>query len=217
MKIKILFILGTIVCGNLVQGQQHSDYLLGIRLSSGLSKMNSNLIDYDKKFGYSASFTFEYLLNNHFSAKAELGYERKSSGVEIILVDNYMVYQTTIEAKINYDYLTFPVYGSYRTNGKVRLIIDLGTNMGYLVSLKTKSGNSDGVEIVSNNMAKGSNRFDFGLLGGAGAGFPVNDHLGINLGIRGTVGILNLIKHPENKTRIKINTVGLYIGMTYKI
>ena len=216
MKIKILFLLGAILCGNLVHGQ-HTKYLLGIRLSPGLSKMHSNLINYDKKFGYSASFSFEYLLNNHFSAKAELGYERKSSGTEIIIIDNYMVYLYTIDVRINYDYLTFPIYGSYRTNGKVRFIIDLGTNMGYLVSLKTKSVKSTGGETKSKNTAKELNRFDFGLLGGTGAGFPVNDHLGINLGIKGTVGILNLIKHSENKARMKINTVGLYIGITYKI
>ena len=217
MKTRFLTTISIILFVNNIFGQD-SKILLGINMSPGLANISSNMVDNNYRFGYSGVLRAEYWISKHFSAKIDLGYERKGSRINnIMLADENGDPYGVADLILNYDYIVFPIYGSFRTNGKIRLIVDLGPNLGYLVSQTNKIKSSVAeVDSKSENNAKNLNRFDFGINNCIGVGTTIMDKIDLSFGLRGSIGVSNLAKHPNDNWN-RNNTMGFYLGIMYKI
>ena len=100
------------------------------------------------------------------------------------------------------DYLIVPLIFKIYVNKNRRFSIDLGLQLGYMVSAKLASGSNS----VSVYDLDGLNKFDASL--GLGISYKINDNL--DLVFRGTGGLTKIIEGQDHKNSV------LQLGVGYR-
>lgn len=169
-------------------------------------------------FAFLGGINFEYLINEKWSLKLELNYERKSQKADntLEIFDNNgssKVYNFT--SKKNYDYMVLPIMMKYSFSNKNSFYINGGPFIGYLLksNITNDLENIDGFNRGSFETTKYNNKTDFGLSIGLGKNFEIKEKNSIFIEIRENLGLSNTSKNAgmENGT-VKTNSLNLIIG-----
>ena len=172
---------------------------------------NEILNQHKPLFTFAAGAFVQWNLDQQFSIRVPLLFERKGSRVE-----NGALLSGQ-EATIRYSYLTLPVL--FRLNvgdKKLRYFLNAGPYLAYLLDLGMYSEG----EPVSDNFTttKSFKKFDAGISGGIGVSLPIKDHFTLSLEVRNNLGLMNISDLPVyGDGSIKTNVTQLLLGVSYKM
>jgi len=199
---------------------QNSKVSVGMVLSPPFMRLSSDqvLSTNETQYNYSAGFSTDYTFNSLFSLKSVIFYEKKLIKNEIYGIgENNMPVQIG-NVSFNYNYLILPILGSFSSEGKITLHFDAGPYFGYLINQKTTVNSLSNITnqiIESKGIRK---KFDFGITLASGLSFPINSRFIFDLGLQANFGLVNISKNPDaDKGSIKTNSVGLLVGLKYKL
>ena len=172
---------------------------------------NEILNEHKSLFTFAAGAFVQWNLDQQFSIRVPLLFERKGSKVE-----NEALLSGQ-EVMIRYTYLTLPVL--FRLNvgdKKLRYFLNAGPYLAYLIDYGMFSEG----EPVSDNFTttKSFKKFDAGISGGMGVSLPIKAHFTLSLEIRNNLGLMNISDLPVyGDGSIKTNVTQLLLGVSYKI
>ncbi|MEZ4847273.1 MAG: porin family protein [Bacteroidia bacterium] len=172
---------------------------------------------YDKiTLGYSGGLTFQYNLQDNFSVKTHLAYERKGSKSTFQETDVSGIPISEFTTYINYDYLTVPLLGHFHVGDKVRLFANFGPYFGFLFNQTNITEPHNGIPKFKSSGIDDLKRLDWGLIGGLGGGFTINELL-LTLEVRHNLGLYNIRKEDLTQHKILTNSTNLLVGLAFLI
>jgi len=199
---------------------QNSKVSIGIVLSPPFMRLSGDQVSSsnETQYNYSAGLSADYTFNSLVSLKTVLFYEKK-------LINNviYGIGENNMPIEIgniafNYDYLILPILGSFSSEGKITLHFDAGPYFGYLLNQKTIFSS---INNISNPMVEGAGvrkKFDFGITLASGLSFPISTRFIFDLGLQANFGLINISENQVvDNGSVKTNTVGLIVGLKYKL
>lgn len=198
---------------------QDSKMALGLEFSPVIVSLSETIPDenlFDPRLSYSAGLSLEYFVARQISLKTGLAYERKGAKGPGLFTDEN---GEPLNTKSNYDYLILPLLGSWSANGKIAFYVNAGPYLGFLISQKSTYeavGNQPEMKIDESEWSK---KIDAGVSMGLGANIPLGDKLALDLGLKGSIGLINTSKRAFliNDVSIKTNSFGLQIGVKRKL
>jgi hypothetical protein len=199
---------------------QNSKVSVGIVLSPPFMRLSSDqvLSDKETQYNYSAGLSTDCAFNSLISLKSVIFYEKKLIKNEIYGTDENNIPIQIGNVSFNYDYLILPILGSFSSEGKITLHFDAGPYFGYLINQKTTVSS---LNTVSSQLIEGEGirkKIDFGITLVSGLLFPINNRFIFDLGLQANFGLINISKNPDaDKGPIKTNSVGLIVGLKYKL
>lgn len=169
MKVRILLFLMTLTISNLLGAQSTYGLTAGVGYVNNVSNygarfspINSFEGNYEYRISYQLGGFFTIPLNDDFSIRTELLLASKGGKIEL---DN------TINLKLIY--LNTPILAQYLITDKI--VVELGPELGYLISAKVKSKGSEAGDVSHIY----ENKIDFGIKGGTR--FLISEQISINL------------------------------------
>ena len=147
---------------------------------------------YAKKMGLQLGVTGAYYFHPMLSVRGELNYESKGGKF------------TNHDLKTNLHYATLPVYLKFNFTKDPEIYIYAGGYASYLIAAKTKGtyeiiiGDDYITESINEDILKNLNKFDAGMVVGAGVQGRFSRWLDIFLDLRYTKGFMNLDKGSSN-------------------
>jgi opacity protein-like surface antigen len=203
----------------LISYGQNSKTTIELELTPTIVSIKATLGNaYDPRLSFTTGFTLERLINNHFSLKTGLNYERKGAKQYALIDDEFGSLLGTREIKINQDYLTMPILISSYTEGKAKFYLNAGPFLGLMLSNKTIFGAIGGhpKETINDTNIR---KIDLGFIFGAGVNITINENIILDIGLRNNMGLFNTSKidlaingiQYSNKT----NSFGLQLGIKF--
>lgn len=191
---------------------------LGIELGPNISTIRgSSLINsrHDPRIGFYVGASLQYNLSKHLSLRTGLGFERKGSSGESVVIDNSGTTLGTIHHLSNFDYLSIPILIRYSIGKRTKYFIGLGSFIGILLRQMDHNDGRPNFSKTSNNGTANFQSFDAGLCGEIGVSRPLSKKINISAQVRNNLGLLGLNIGPtfENK-RIKTNATALLLGLS---
>ncbi len=191
MKHSIALLAFLIIVLNYVNAQ--SKIQLGVRagfnyVNNVLIKDNWDRLDDQREYrlGYHFGLSSRFILTKKISTSFELNYSNQGYHFD------YQKSNQHIPQNIHYNYVTIPAFVEYRPFSK--LTIQIGPQIGYLVSAKNKL-QTETIDLIefwkTNGIDYLINRFDFGL--GLGTELIVSEK--VLVGLRYFHGISSIIDH----------------------
>lgn len=180
---------------------------------------NVPTIFYGSQYSFSAGLSVEYFVCKHLSIKSGLAYERKGAQTYRYpmddIIDGYWP-PNNMDKKMNFDYLTLPILGSFSTKGKIKFYMDAGIFLGFLVSQKDIiAADGSNPELINNNYAA-VRKLDFGLSLGLGLRMPLTKKLLLDFGLCNNTGLINVNKtYLSNDAVLRTNSMGFQFGLKY--
>lgn len=190
-----------------------SDFRIGVKGGANISLLESDYIDaLDPKISYHIGGLVEIPLSGKFSIQPEVIYSRQGTKQNSFFGD--------YDSRVKLDYINIPVIVKfYIIKG---LSAELGPQLGYLVSAKTKYESKDISE--ENNVEDLYTSIDFSI--GFGVSYRFTN--GVFFNIRFNKGISNISKYEEfgnyedgdvylysNKNKIRNNVLQLSTGYSF--
>ena len=176
---------------------------------------------YGSQYRFSAGLSVEYFICKHLSVKSGLAYERKGAQTYRYpmddVIDGYWP-PNNMDKKMNFDYLTIPILGSFSTKGKIKFYMDAGIFLGFLVSQKDLiAADGSNPERIDDNYAT-VRKLDFGLSLGLGLKIPLSNKLLLDFGLCNNTGLININKtYLSNDEVLRTGSNGLQIGLKYRL
>jgi hypothetical protein len=213
-----LITLSFISIGILSFHAQSNRYDWGIEGGPNLSTFKDQpSFDPDIKVFFSGGVTFQYNSPKIFSLRTGLYYQKKGFQQEIKDIGTFgKVYSSTIISS-EYHYLTLPVLARATFGKKVKLFVNAGPYVSYLIAQKNTSNLANmPVAMYNNKKYNGIKDWDLGAATGIGIAVPVKSWL-VSLEVRNYYGLLNTrIPNSTNSKRFT-NTTDLNIGVAYRL
>ena len=213
---------------------------IGAHGGVNISKLccGSLAVNEDYKFGEGPTFglTASYGLNNWLSLATELNYATqggKKTGMQAVMTNGSTLY-ADFENKTVLNYLELPVMARATFGTTIKYYANVGTFAGYLLSAKQKTSGASAYYLdaagtnpytsennkVSFNTDKDIksdvNAFNFGLVGGIGAGYTFGKH-GIWIDGRYSMGIPNIRKNIGINGENSTGSILAMVAYTYTI
>lgn len=168
--------------------------------------------------GFSSGFSFQYNLNDHLSFRSGLSFERKGSYVNVQATDDQGADLGRASYSFNYDYFIFHLLVRAGFGKKVRVFVNAGPYMGYLISREmVLKGDLFSPPRVSHEIAYSRNE-DYGFTAGAGITVPFCENFLFSTEIRNNLGLFNTssVRFRDNGS-VKTNSFGLMLGVSYRM
>lgn len=172
--------------------------------------------------GGSAGIFYQNNLNDVFSIRTSINYERKGTkihGNSAIVFSQDGYYSV-------FDYLTLPVVCKATLGRKVKVFFNAGPWFSYLIHQALFYRNNEGNLVKIGEERNSYLPYDVGILVGIGADFPVSKSLSLSVELRNNLGLLNIRKpgyHWENDIyyfegsyNAYTNSTLLLFGLIYK-
>lgn len=211
---------------------------VGAHAGTGLSRlccgsMEANK-DYQFKVGPTFGLTAAYGLNNKLSLLAELNYTTqggKKEGMQALSHSGQTVY-ADFSNKLYLNYLELPVMARMTFGSKIKYYANAGIFGGYLLSAKHKASGSSALYLdkdgkvpfatepvsfdADNAITDNISNFNFGLVGGLGAGYTFGVH-GVWLDGRYAYGMPNIMKNTSVNGENSTGSIMVMAGYTYTL
>ncbi|WP_222984562.1 porin family protein [Flagellimonas meishanensis] len=176
--------------------------------------------NFHKRFNVSPGLTLDYNFSDNWFLSSGIAYENKSviRTTTVTLGDRTFVSEN--ENTQNYEYLNLPLLLGYKTNGRTQFYASAGGFVGILLKQENISifttPNSESETVVDNT--ENTKTTDFGLALATGLKILLTDSLYLDIGARQFLGLTNVseVELPDNG-EIKTNSIGLQVGLKYKI
>jgi hypothetical protein len=218
---KKTFVLLVFLTGCFTVTAQNSKLIIGIEAAAIRTlPWGEDVYDALKpQYNISPGLNLEYLLNNNFSMKTGLVYERKgwATCFASSTIDATQIWMS--EETVNFDYLTIPMLFSYSTKGNVQFYVNGGVYLGFLLSNNVIL-NAYGIfpehvpAEVKYDVSDDTKAFDFGFSFGCGLFLPMGERYAFDFGVRDNLGMADMFK-PENEGKARINTIGIVASLKY--
>jgi len=233
-RIKLFFLSIGILCSTLLFGQSNT-IELGVEGGGSLISLRGNGFVVDKNVtdvGVATGFSLLYHLNDHFSLKTNLFYERKGNEIkyfyhELPFTKNDIYIKDELETQFKLDYLTLPVLIRYSLGNQKRFFVNAGGYVGYLLNAK---GISKALPKVwsrkETDLTEKVSRLDFGFVVGIGGQINLTNTVMLSIELRNSLGLQNIGKEDnENyeegliikKDGLSTNTTSMLIGLSYRL
>lgn len=198
----------------------------GQKLTAGFSSgiVVSSIDDNDRLIGEKSNNTgltvggnFTMHLTEKLGLRTELNYERKGNTRTLESHDTQgTVTGRTITSGL-LDYLTLPLLAEFAFGRKVKLIVNAGPSISYL--LKYTKKDTYGISVTSTHHFDHTyayKRFDFSLMGGLGFLLPLNRTWAVTGDARYFRGFITLPKAPLRAEQKNFGIIGR-LGLRYVI
>ncbi len=158
---------------------------------------------YNSEFSYLIGSSFEYPINNRFSLKLELNYERKKTSLDynFALVNDPENFSSPSKSIFTNNQLTLPLLIKYKLNDINPFFINAGTFFSYTISS------------FFNDTKTNFNAFNFGFSLGIGKEIVLNKKNNLIVEIRNNLQLTE--KTVINSSRL--NTLSLTIGWNFTL
>lgn len=214
-----------------------SDAQIGIRAEAVFSKINGDDVfskslttsngstNINFQTGYGAALTFQIPIGNVFSFQPEIHYIRRGYKINSVYgSDTSVIGKTKVDGGLVTQYVDIPLFLKVNIGSptKTHLFLMAGPYLGYAIS-GTLNSVSTGYQTVSSSSAfdfnaNNYNRFDYGIGGGIGVGFPIGGGT-LTLDGRYNQGIGNLSRSSNSSaptfTNGKSNNQWISVGLGY--
>lgn len=223
LSLKALLMLALAVCFTTVASAQISvGGKLGMNLASvsGSDKADDTKMVMCMAIGAIGNYT----LTEMFSVQAELNYEGKGVGMKDFSESGNGWTSEQKNSKVKLGYLTIPILAKATFGNGTKFFVNAGPYFGFLMSAKSKGdytytstidpsmNQSDSYDEDVKKYYKG---FDFGVLIGGGAIFPINDDMDAIADLRYNMGLSKL--GDEGDAKVFNSVIGINIGVIYKL
>jgi hypothetical protein len=201
-------------------GQHYQFELLGG--PSIVTLRGNSLNNHKSKIGFIAGLGLTLNVNNRSSLNTQLSYEQKGSkgNLEIFTTDNDGNFAGVINYKFisSYNYITLPLLYGYEFGKTIKLKIQGGPYVGYLMNSSIIGDNND----VDDNNEKVKttdwhNRTDLGISIGLNLYFPIKESLFLKIGVADNIGLIDINKSKYNMEAEKTNSINLLVGLNYRL
>jgi hypothetical protein len=209
--------------GTLSKDDNMNQVDVGITGGPSLISLRGN--DYLKQFGkpaigFSGGISFQYNFPKIFQLRTEFNFERKGcieSG-EFQFMDSVgnVIGTEKWKGHINFSYMTIPVLlrASYGEN--IKYFADAGIFFGHLFKQTYVEGPSTYFQGGTFDETQFDRLYDFGISGGIGLTFPIQQKFSISGEVRDNFGLLNTSAVAQvNDGTIKTNSTSLLISFAY--
>jgi len=215
---KIIVLIALSFCPLLSFGQTDR-FEIGLEGGPSLTSLRgSEFIDKysDPALAYSAALTFQYNFPKMISIRTNIAYEQKGSITRIPAKDqdNNTVGELTFHT--NFEYLTMPILTRITFGQKIKLFINIGPYVGYLIKQTQVIEEFKEFPETTIDNTKNDKRFDIGICGGIGGGIAIHERILLTLEIRNNLGLYNVSKIPVyNDGSNMTNSTNLLVGFAY--
>ena len=204
---KKLFVGLAVVVGSMSFAQQ-----FGIKAGANISSISKDGFEDSKsKVGFYGGLFMNAPLSEQFSIQPEVLYSQQ--GAEVKRTYTVLGNTTTIDGKLNLDYITVPVMFQFKATPE--FYIEAGPEFGFLVNAKQKGDiKVNGNTVASNTYDAKDNYNSFNMGAALGVGFNVTENFGVNA--RYVAGFTDInkdgntsLQNDDNKNRNNTFQVGL--------
>jgi hypothetical protein len=155
----------------------------------------------------------EYILQDHFSLKSGIGFEKKGISYDAVASNISRTEQWNIHHSLYYEYISIPVLISYSTQGKVKFYINGGFFGGFLLKYMSEfyseRDNTTNIEELEDS----SKKYDAGISFGLGGSIAIGKRICVDLGVRDNLGLVNLYPAEWSISEsLKTNSLALVIA-----
>ena len=206
------------ICSNL--WAQESRFIIGIDLTASTT---NHWGDFDRDHvnpirGIYPGFNLEYVLQEHFSLKSGIGFEKKGISYDAVASNISETEQWNINHSIYYEYISIPVLISYSTQGKVKFYLNGGFFGGFLLKqmseFYSERDNTTNIEELEDS----SKKYDAGISFGAGGSIAFGKRICVDLGVRDNLGLINIYPTEWSVSEsLKTNSLALVLALKLKI
>ncbi|MFW2136466.1 porin family protein [Chryseobacterium sp. TY4] len=204
---KKLFVGLAVVVGAMSFAQQ-----FGIKAGANISSISKDGFEDSKsKVGFYGGLFMNAPLSEQFSIQPEVLYSQQ--GAEVKRTYTALGNTTTIDGKLNLDYITVPVMFQFKATPE--FYIEAGPEFGFLVNAKQKGDiKVNGNTVASDTYDAKDNYNSFNMGAALGVGFNVTENFGVNA--RYVAGFTDInkdgntsLQNDDNKNRNNTFQVGL--------
>lgn len=204
---KKLFVGLAVVVGSMSFAQQ-----FGIKAGANISSISKDGFEDSKsKVGFYGGLFMNAPLSEQFSIQPEVLYSQQ--GAEVKRTYTALGNTTTIDGKLDLDYITVPVMFQFKATPE--FYIEAGPEFGFLVNAKQKGDiKVNGNTVASNTYDAKDNYNSFNMGAALGVGFNVTENFGVNA--RYVAGFTDInkdgntsLQNDDNKNRNNTFQVGL--------
>ena len=187
-----------------------------INYLKGSKELDFKSIEYSR-VGYVVGVNCEYKITANLYIKTGIGYEQKGAKYKDApyydMSTLTMIGKSTRQYQI--DYLTIPLIVKLSTKGRNRFFINIGVYTGYLLKAISTQDAVAGYPALENDWMSSANKWDLGILSGAGYCRSLTDKLYLGCEIRDNMGLKQLwnIKGSYSKP----NSIGLCFFIKYDL
>lgn len=171
---KIFLVILTITSLS-VAGQ---NYLIGWKGGANFTNVSYNNTlssSQNNRVSFVRGFTYEYLLNKHFSLGADLLYDQRGWKIDIPFYNEFNIYVITVTNKEDFTYLSLPLKAGYNFGGQLYGFINLGVIPARLLSCKVTIPHENRDELFDNY--SNYRKYDIAGLAELGGGYKIKDKI----------------------------------------
>jgi hypothetical protein len=185
---------------------QFNRFELGVESGPALGKFwtpNTPNSFYTMHTGYYTGTFFRYNPLPFFGIQSGIYSERVSTQDRVAFTNNENKMVGTGEVMVNTDFITFPLITKFRVGNRLKVNFSVGTFFSYMLqhSVTVRYGNTSPYGDHTVDYANMMNRFNTGLLLGAGIDYVFFRHLNLGFEVRDQLGLYNLSKNDQNYFR----------------
>jgi hypothetical protein len=199
---------------------QKSKITLGLELTPTMNSIrgNSFVNSFNPLFSFSTGLNIEYIINDKYSIKSGLTYDKKGAKTEIDYRDANGGPLTPIDVRENFNYLVLPILGSFSSHGNTKFYFDAGPYIGFLLSQKEIWESNGSFPGKTSDYTASTKKIDLGLSLGLGVKIPLKDHWLILVGLKENLGLINTSKYlAVDNSSVKTNSFGIQLSFKYKL
>ncbi len=162
--------------------------------------------------GFTGGMYLNYNINNRFSIKSGIVYERKGFRDSFSSTTNVGLFAGTFESGNNLDYLIVPLLIRANYGKKLRLFLNGGPYVGYLANQQNFLQAPNSPKITSSGTLT-DKKIDLGVSAGIGFAFPINELFSITFEARNNLALISLL----DGGKIKNKSTNFILGFTYHL
>jgi len=166
----------------------------GAKAGLNLSNFTGDAENSSTKVGFQVGAFVEIKVSEKFSVQPEVMFSALGATEEFF----------GITVNTNLNYIVVPVMAKYYVAGAFSL--EAGPQIGFLMSAKSEADGGESVDIKDI-----VNSTDFGI--NVGAGYDVTEN--INLGLRYTIGVSNIVKDAPDNFSVGNSNIAFAIGYKF--
>ena len=164
----------------------------------------------DPTVNFSFGATFQYAASPGTALRTGLLFQKKGAVFSGSSANSYIRY--------NYSYLTLPMMIRFSTRSKVKLYVDLGFFMGYLLKQNIVGKTEYSSDKESYDNTDKNRRFDAGLITGVGVLIPLDGKTSFSIEVRNDLGLYDT--HEElgpSSQPIFTNSTNFMVGFVFDV
>lgn len=174
----------------------------GANIGFNSSSAGTSHGSYDAGYGFNIGASADYFFSDRWSIKIKTIYDQK--GWNSIFTDTETNFY---DGRLNLDYLTVPLMGSWHFGGKRNWYLSAGPYAGFLLSAKEAVKDVDYKDEFKTT--------DFGLSVGIGVKIPLTEKLKLSLEYEEQAGLSEIFKTNDTGSRFVGGRSSFNVGLNF--